>query len=130
VEKRKSERRKVNQAVGEERRQGRTKDRRSCPQCGAKVESHSKTVAGGTVTRRFCTRCHWKAVSRQLDEETLVELAGLEAEIVGTAQRPLLQLNGNFLKAAKLKIGGHVHLKPVYTPGAEHALQWIMKKMD
>jgi hypothetical protein len=128
VEKRKTERRKVNQAVGDERR-GSAKDRRSCPQCGSTVRSHSRSILGGSITHRYCSKCHWKAVSRQVDEETLVELAGLEAEVVGTAQRPMLQLNANFLKAAKLKIGGHVRLKPIYTPGAQAQLQWILKKM-
>lgn len=129
MEKRKTERRKVNQAVGAERRGG-AKDRRSCPQCGSTVRSHSRSILGGTVTHRYCGKCHWKAVSRQVDEERLLELAGLETEVVGTLKQPMLVLNANFLKVAKLKPGSHVELKPLYTPGASQTLTWILKKID
>jgi ribosomal protein S27AE len=129
VEKRSTERRKVNQATGDERR-GKAKDRRSCPQCGSAVGSHSEPYPGGTLTRRYCTRCGWKALSRQLDESRLKQLAGLEAEIIGHASKPLLQLDKDFLKAAKLKIGDSVELKPLYTPGAKQSLAWVLRKVE
>lgn len=128
MEQRRTERRKVNQAVGEDKR-GKAKDRRSCPQCGSAVLSHSEPFPGGSITRRYCNRCGWRALSRQLDEERLRLLAGSEAAVVGTAGKPLLELSASFLKAARLKVGDHIEIKPLYTPDAEQPLTWVMKKI-
>lgn len=129
MEKRSAEWRKVNQAVGSEQR-GKAKDRRSCPQCGSSVRSHSEPYPGGTVTRRYCNACGWKAVSRQLDESRLKLLAGMEAEIIGHASKPLLQLGKDFMKAAKLKVGDSIEMKPLYTPESKQKMAWVLRKID
>jgi hypothetical protein len=93
------------------------------------VLSHSEPFPGGSITRRYCTRCGWKALSRQLDEERLRLLTGSEATVVGNAKKPLLELDPTFLKAARLKVGDDLEIKPLYTPGADEPLTWVLKKV-
>ena len=124
-----SERRKVNVPMGDERR-GKGKDRRRCPKCGSSIQSHAEPMPGGTRTTLFCNSCNWKAESRQIDEDKMQSLLGFEAPVVGTAQKPLLELNKAFSKASGIKPGDTVEIKPIYTPGSDKALSWIVKKIE
>lgn len=130
MEQKRTDRRRVNQPVGEDRRVMGKPDRRRCPQCGSSVRQAVEHAPGGTLTRRFCTKCGWKALSRQVDEAKLKSLAGFEMTVHGSAKKALLELEPDFLKAAKLKPGDTVELKAIYTPGGKSVLSWVLRKMD
>jgi hypothetical protein len=129
VEKARKERRRVNQAVGQDRRGGR-QDRRRCPECGSTVRQAVEAAPGGTLTRRFCTKCGWKSSSRQVDEERIKALAGFELTVMGTPRRAVLPLDDDFVRAAKIKPGDTLELKAVYVPGTDTVLTWVLRKMD
>jgi len=130
MEKRNAERRKVNQAVGDERR-GRAADRRRCPECGSSVRSARESAPGGTLERRYCTKCKWQASSRQVDESRLKALTGFELTVHGAGKKAILELEADFLKLAGLALGDTVELKAVYAPGKKGSpLRWMLSKMD
>jgi ribosomal protein S27AE len=129
TEKRQVERRKANQVTAKEKR-GHAPDRRRCPDCGSAVRTHSRAVKGGTVTRRYCSKCHWQESSRQVDTDHVQVLLGFESRIFGTAKQPLLELNPALLKAAGWSLDDTLELKPLYTPGAERSLSFVLKKID
>lgn len=127
--KERKERRRVNQAVGNEKRQDRP-DRRRCPQCGSTVRHFVEAAPGGTVTRLYCSKCDWKAVSRQVDEERIKALAGFELTVQGSARRAVLELPPDFMKASRLLPGDKVELKAIYVPGTDTVLTWVLSKLD
>jgi len=119
----------VNQAVGEERRRGKD-DRRRCPDCGSTLKQSVERAPGGTLTRRFCTKCAWKSTSRQVDEERIKALAGFELTVQGTQRSAVLPLDRDFVRAAGLKPGDTLELKAVYVPGTDTVLTWVLRKME
>lgn len=131
MEKRTRERRKVNQATGEERR-GKAVDRRRCPQCGSAVRSHSEHAPGGTLLRRYCTKCAWQQQSRQIDESRLKALAGFELTLHGSMKKAILELDGEFLKASGFTPGDTLELKAIYAPGKTNSnpISWVLKKLE
>ena len=130
MEKRKTERRKVNQAVGAEHR-GRAADRRRCPECGSSIRTAREPAPGGTLERRYCTKCHWQASSRQVDESHLKALTGFEMTVHGAGKKAILELEPDFMKAAGLKLGDTLELKAVYAPGRKGSpLSWVLSKLD
>ncbi|MGH7441911.1 MAG: hypothetical protein ACREKE_04470, partial [bacterium] len=118
------DRRKVNQAVGPERR-GAGHERRSCPDCGSIMRQGIVRAPGGTMTRLYCTKCDFQSDSRQVDEDRLKALAGFEMSVQGNSHGAFLELDRDFLKVAGLKLGDGVELKPVYTPGKDAVLTWV-----
>ena len=129
MEKRQTERRKVNQAIGAERRD-RQPDRRRCPECGSSIRSSREAAPGGTRERRYCTKCPWQASTRQVDEARLKALAGFELTVQGAGKKAVLELEPDFLKAAGLKQGDTLELKAVYAPGkAGRPLSWVLSKL-
>ena len=130
MEKERSERRKVNQPVGAERRRASSADRRRCPKCGSSLRQAVEHAPGGTLTRIFCTKCDYKTSSRQVDEGRIKALAGFEMTVSGSSKRAYLELEGDFLKAAKIRPGDTVELKAIYTPGSDRVLTWVLKKLD
>jgi hypothetical protein len=129
MEKRSTERRKVNQAVGSDRR-GKAPDRRRCPECGSSIRTSRQAAPGGTVEKRYCTKCSWQASSRQVDESRLKALTGFEMTIHGTGLRGLLDLDPDFMRVAGLVPGDHVELKAVYAPGKKGSpLSWVLSKV-
>jgi hypothetical protein len=130
MEKRNTERRKVNQAVGAERR-GKAADRRRCPECGSSIRSAREAAPGGSIERRYCTKCKWQATARQVDEAKLRALTSFEMTIHGAGKKAILDLDADFLKAAHLKVGDTLELKAVYSPGKKGIpLSWILAKAD
>jgi ribosomal protein S27AE len=123
------DRRKVNQAVGADKRLGRA-DRRRCPNCGSTVRQFVEAAPGGTVTRLYCTKCEWKMVSRQVDEERIKALAGFELTVHGSVKRAMLELDADFMKAAQLLPGDKLELKAIYVPGTETVLTWVLRKLE
>ena len=122
------DRRKVNQAVGAEKRRARV-DRRRCPNCGSAMNQAVEKAPGGTRTRLYCTKCDFEADSRQVDEANIKALAGFEMTVQGTARHAILALDKDFLAAAKLKPGDSVELKAIYVPGTDTVLTWVLSKM-
>lgn len=131
MEKRVHERRRVNQTIGDEKR-GKAVDRRRCPQCGSAVRSHSEPAPGGTLTRRYCTKCAWQHQSRQIDESRLKALAGFELQLHGSMKKAILELDAEFLKASGFTPGDTLELKAVYAPSKTNAnpISWVLKKLD
>ncbi|HTB35166.1 MAG TPA: hypothetical protein VK842_09905 [bacterium] len=130
MEKRQTERRKVNVAVGPERRD-RQPDRRRCPVCGSSVRSSREGAPGGTLLKRYCTKCGWQASSRQVDEARLKALTGFEMTVHSAGRKAVLELEEQFMKAAGLKAGDTVQLQAVYAPGKKGMpLSWVMTKLD
>jgi len=129
--KRDGERRKVNQAVGDEKR-GKAADRRRCPKCGSSVRSSSEPAPGGTLQRRYCSKCGWEQRSRQIDESRLKALAGFELTLHGSMKKAILELDGDFLKASGFTPGDTVELKALYAPGKDKGspISWVLKKME
>jgi len=129
TEKRSTERRKANQIPAKEQR-GHAPDRRRCPDCGSSVRSLTEAFPGGTVTRRYCSKCHWKQVTRQMDVDRVRALVGFETQIHGSAKRPVLELDPDLLKIAGWSLKDTLELKPLYTPGAGQSLAFVLKKVD
>jgi hypothetical protein len=129
MEKERKERRRVNQAVGKERRSSAA-DRRRCPQCGSSVNQSVENAPGGTLTRRYCTKCSWKTSSRQVDEARIKALAGFELTVQGTQRRAVVELEPDFLKVAGLLPGDTLELKAIYVPGTDTVLTWVLKKIE
>lgn len=130
MEKRAIERRKVNVAVGAERRDRRP-DRRRCPLCGSSVRSVREPAPGGSLQRRYCTKCGWQERSRQVDEERLKALTGFEMTVHAAGRKAVLELDEDFLKAAGIRAGDSVQLQAVYAPGKKGIpLSWVLKKLD
>jgi ribosomal protein S27AE len=127
-EKRRTERRKANQVPPREKR-GHAPDRRRCPACGSSVRTLHESLLGGSVTRRYCSKCQWKEDSRQMDVEHVRALLGFETQIFGTAKKPMLELSPELLKAAGWSLKDTLELKPLYTPGAEKSLSFVLKKI-
>jgi hypothetical protein len=121
------DRRKVNVPVGEERR-GAGRDKRRCPQCHSALQSTVQPFPGGTWTTTYCIRCDYRVRSKQVDEDHLQGSLGFEGMVVGTAKKPLLELNPKFLKISGIKPGDTLELKPLFTPGGDSAVSWIVKK--
>ena len=128
-EARSKERRKAIQIAPQERR-GKGADRRRCPDCGSSVRSSSEMVDGHTVTKLYCSKCQWKKVTRQVDVERMRAFIGFEAEIHGSAKKPILELDPDLLKAAGWNLKDTLELKPLYTPGAGQSLAFVLKKID
>jgi ribosomal protein S27AE len=128
MEKSRKDRRRVNQAVGAEKRRGRV-DRRRCPKCGSTMSQSVEKAPGGTMTRLYCTKCEFETDSRQVDEASFKALAGFEFVVQGTPRQPMIALDPDFLKIARLKPGDMVELKAVYVPGTETVLTWVFSKM-
>lgn len=122
------DRRKVNVPVGDDKR-GTGKDKRKCPQCHSSLQSSVQNFEGGTWTTTFCVRCDYRAKSRQVDEGRMKSLLGFEGMVVGTVKKPMLELDPDFLKFAKVKPGDTLEVKPLFTPGAESEVSWIVKKI-
>ncbi len=131
MEKRTRERRKVNQAIGSERR-GKAADRRRCPQCGSAVRSNSEAAPGGSLLIRYCTKCDWQQRTRQIDETRLKALAGFELTLHGSMKKAILELDAEFLKASGFTPGDTLELKALYAPGKDKAnpISWVLKKLD
>ena len=130
MEKRNTERRKVNQAVGADRR-GRGADRRRSPECGSSIRKARAAAPGGTQERRYCTKCPWQATSRQVDEARLKALTGFEMTIHGAGRQAILDLEPDFMKVAGLKLGDTLELKAVYAPGKKGSpLGWVLSKLE
>jgi ribosomal protein S27AE len=131
MEKRTRERRKVNQAVGDERR-GKAVDRRRCPQCGSSVRSHAEHAPGGSLQRRYCTKCGWEEKTRQVDESRLKALAGFELTLHGSMKKAILELEPDFLKASGFTPGDTLELKAIYAPGKDkkNPISWVLKKTE
>ncbi len=125
-----ADRRKVNVAVGDERRGKATNDRRRCPKCKASLQQSIESYDGGTWTLIFCTKCDYQARTKQMDEERIHDLLGFEGMIVGTTKKPLLELSPDFMKHAGLKPGDSLELKPLYTPGSKAGMSWVIKKAE
>lgn len=123
------DRRRVNQPVGADRR-GKAADRRRCPKCGSTLRQGTENASGGTLTKAYCTKCDFKAVSRQVDETRIKALAGFEIPVQGSARRAMLQLDEDFLRAARLGPGDTVELKAIYVPGTDTVLTWVLRKME
>jgi ribosomal protein S27AE len=122
------DRRKVNQAVGAEKRRARV-DRRRCPRCGSAMNQAVEKAPGGTLTRLYCTKCDYEADSRQVDESSIKALAGFELTVQGSPRHAILPLPPDFLKAAQLAPGTTVELKAIYVPGTDTVLTWVLSKM-
>jgi hypothetical protein len=122
-----TDRRKVNVAVGDDKR-GTGKDKRKCPQCHSALQTAVMPFEGGTWTTTFCTKCDYKAKSKQVDEARMKTLLGFEGMIVGTVKKPMLELDSVFLKFSGLKPGDTLEVKPLFTPGADSEISWIVKK--
>jgi hypothetical protein len=131
MEQRSGERRKVNQAVGAERR-GRVADRRRCPQCGSAVRSHTEERPGGSELTRYCTKCSWKERTRQVDEDRLKALAGFELTVHGVGRKAVLELEPDFLRVSGIRPGDTLELKPLYAPGKgkDVPLHWVLKRLE
>ena len=128
-EKRASERRKANQIAAKERR-GHDADRRRCPDCGSSLRTLSEAFPGGTLTRRYCSKCEWKQTSRQMDIDRVRSIIGFETEIFGTVKKPMLELSPELLKAAGWNLKDTLELKPLYTPGSDKSLTFVLKKVE
>ncbi len=122
------DRRKVNQAVGADRRKGAA-ERRRCPDCGSSLSQSVVKAPGGTLTRVYCTKCDYRSESRQVDEERLHSLAGFEFMVESGSRGAFLELDRDFLKAARLKPGDRLELKPVYSPGGDSVLTWVLRRL-
>jgi len=131
TERRRLERRKASQVPAAERR-GQAPDRRRCPLCGSSVRSSHEPLPGGgaDIVRRYCTKCSWKESSKRVDLDRVRALLGFEAQIHGSAKRPILELDPDLLKAAGWSLKDHLELKPLYTPGAEQSLAFVLKKIS
>jgi hypothetical protein len=129
MEKARKDRRKVNQPVGAElRKEGA--DKRRCPRCGSTLAQTVSKAPGGTLTLTYCTKCEYKAESRQIDEATLKALATFELVVKATPGGSVLKLDPEFLRAANLGPGDAVELKAIYVPGTDTVLTWVLRKID
>lgn len=130
MEKRSRERRKVNQAIGDDKR-GQSADRRRCPQCGSTVRSATEPAPGGTLLRRYCSKCSWEQRTRQIDELRLKALAGFELTVHGSMKKAIIELEPDFLKVSGLTPGDTLELKALYAPGKDKSpMSWVLKKME
>jgi hypothetical protein len=121
------DRRKINVPIGQDKR-GTAKDKRKCPECHSALQTSIQPYAGGTWTTVFCTKCEYSVRSKQVDEGRMREILGFEATIVGTTKKPLLELDTDFLKFSGLKPGDTLEVKPLFTPGADAEISWVIKK--
>lgn len=122
------DRRKVNVPVGNDAR-GTGKDKRKCPDCHSALQSSVMPFAGGTWTTTFCTKCDWRQKSKQVDEGRMRQILGFEGMVIGTAKKPMLELDADFLKFSGVKPGDTLEVKPLFTPGADVEISWIVKKI-
>lgn len=123
-----TDRRKVNVPVGDDKR-GTGKDNRKCPSCHSTLQSSVQAFEGGTWTTTFCIRCDYRSKSKQINEGRMQEILGFENMVVGTAKKPLLELDPKFLKISGIKPGDTVEVKPLFTPGSKQEISWIVKKV-
>jgi hypothetical protein len=121
------DRRKVNVPVGDERR-GSGKDKRKCPECHSALQSSVLPFGGGTWTTTYCTKCDYRVRSKQVDEGRMRQILGFEGMVVGNAKKPLLELDPEFLKMSGIKPGDTLEVKPLFTPGSEQEISWIVRK--
>ena len=121
------DRRRVNVAVGHDLR-GSGKDKRKCPECHSALQSSVMPFAGGSWTTTFCTKCDYRVKSKQVDEGRMKQILGFEGMVVGTVKKPLLELDADFLKISGLKPGDTLEVKPLFTPGSDNEISWIVKK--
>jgi hypothetical protein len=121
------DRRRVNVPVGEDKR-GTGKDKRKCPECHSSLQNSVQSFEGGTWTTTFCVRCSYRSKSKQIDEGRMQSLLGFENMIVGTVKKPLLELDPKFLKMSGVKPGDMLEVKPLFTPGSDQAISWVVKK--
>ena len=124
-----SDRRKVNVPTGDEKR-GTGKDKRQCPNCHSALQSSVEHFAGGTYTTTFCTKCEYKSMSKQVDEDRMRAMLGFEAMLVGSTKKPMLELSQEFLMMADVKPGDTMELKPIFAPGSTVPLSWVIKKIE
>ena len=129
TEKRLTERRKANELPAKEQR-SKNPDRRRCPDCGSSVRSLTEAFPGGSITRRYCSKCHWKQATRQMDMDRVRSIIGFEAQILGSAKHPILELDPDLLKAAGWSLKDTLELKALYTPGAGQNLAFVLKKAE
>jgi hypothetical protein len=121
------DRRRVNVPVGDERR-GSGKDKRKCPECHSALQSSVLPFAGGSWTVTYCTKCDYRVRSKQVDEGRMRQILGFEGMVVGSARKPLLELDPDFLKISGIKPGDTLEVKPLFTPGADQEISWVVKK--
>jgi hypothetical protein len=122
------DRRKVNVPVGDDKR-GTGKDKRKCPECHSALQTSVMPFAGGTWTTVFCTKCDYRVKSKQVDEGRMQAILGFEGMVIGTAKKPMLELDPTFLKFSGIKPGDTLEVKPLFTPGADEEVSWILKKV-
>lgn len=121
------ERRRLSAPVIAERRSG--KDRRSCPSCGAKVQSVVGRVPAGTVTTAFCTRCPWKEVNRAVDQALAEALMTTKATVGRGSHGLVLRIPDRVAKIGKLKEGSVLEFVPMVKAGpAPTVAGWKLKK--
>ena len=68
---RQKDRRALNVPVVNERRKG-GKERRSCPECGTRLEQVVRKLASGSVTASTCPKCGYSKSSRQTDADVVL----------------------------------------------------------
>lgn len=121
----------MNQPVGDDKR-GKVADRRRCPQCGSGVRSHADERPGGSELTRYCTKCGWKKVTRQVDEDRMKALAGFELPVHAAGRKAVLELDKDFLRVSGIRPGDTVELKALYAPGKdkENPISWVLKRME
>lgn len=122
------DRRKVNVPVGDDKR-GTGKDKRKCPECHSALQTSVLPFAGGTWTTTFCTKCDFRVKSKQVDEGRMQSILGFEGMVIGTTKKPMLELDATFLKFSGVKPGDTLLVRPLFTPGADEEVTWILKKV-
>jgi hypothetical protein len=123
-----TDRRKVNVPVGDDKR-GTGKDKRQCPLCHSALQNSVQSFEGGTWTTTYCVRCEYRSKSKQIDEGRMQSLLGFEAMLVGTTKKPMLELHPQFLKFSGAKPGDTLEVRPLFTPGGDAEISWIVKKI-
>lgn len=119
------ERRQVNVGTKDERRKSSV-DRRTCPDCGGKLETLLKRVAGGTVRTTSCANCGWSSSSRATDADVLLLKLSWGLELQTKGGQLGLTLPPEFSDALKLKTGDQLILSPLTSPVGSLPMKWAL----
>ena len=120
------DRRQVNVPVDQDRRRpGR--DRRSCPECGGKLDQVVRKLASGTVTAATCMACGWSRSSRQVDADVLVLKMAWSLELVPHGGQLALVLPQELTAAVRAKAGDAWDLQPLTSPLGSLPMKWSLQ---
>jgi hypothetical protein len=111
--------------VVNERRKG-GKERRSCPECGTRLEQVVRKLASGSVTASTCPKCGYSKSSRQTDAEVLLLKLVWSLELESHGGQLAAVLPPELASSLKAKAGDEWILAPLVSPVGSLPMKWAL----